>query len=160
MSKIKTLKEIKKISQELKKNGKTIVFTNGCFDIIHPGHIKILKKAKSIGDVLIVGLNSDKSIKKIKGEKRPVIDQKGRSEILSSFWMIDYIVLFNEETPEKLIKVILPNFIVKGGDYKENEVAGRDIVEKYGGKVIIVPLYKKYSTTNLIRKINENFKDY
>lgn len=109
---------------------------------------------------MIVGLNSDKSIKKIKGEKRPVIDQKGRSEILSSFWMIDYIVLFNEETPEKLIKVILPNFIVKGGDYKENEVAGRDIVEKYGGKVIIVPLYKKYSTTNLIRKINENFKDY
>jgi len=159
MSKIKTLKEIKKISQKLKKNGKTIVFTNGCFDIIHPGHIKILKKAKSLGDVLIVGLNSDKSVKKIKGEKRPVIDQKGRCEILSCFWMVDYIVLFNEETPIKLIKTILPDFIVKGGDYKRKEVVGKDIVEKYGGKVIIIPLYKKYSTTNLIRKINENFKN-
>ncbi|HOK56043.1 MAG TPA: D-glycero-beta-D-manno-heptose 1-phosphate adenylyltransferase [bacterium] len=160
MCKIKTLKEIKKISERLKKEGKTIVFTNGCFDIIHPGHIKILKKAKSMGDVLIVGLNSDKSIKKIKGEKRPIIDQRGRCEIMSSFWMVDYIVLFEEKTPEKLIKSILPNFIVKGSDYREEEVIGRDIIEKYGGKVVIVPLNKKYSTTNLIRKINENFKDY
>lgn len=160
MYKIKTIKEIKKISEKLKLKGKTIVFTNGCFDIIHPGHIKVLKKAKSIGDILIVGLNSDKSIKKIKGKNRPIIDQKGRCEILSSLWMVDYIVLFDEDTPEKLIKSIIPNFIVKGSDYKKEEVVGKDIIEKYGGKVIIVPLYKNYSTTNLIRKINENFKNY
>ncbi|MCM8766771.1 MAG: D-glycero-beta-D-manno-heptose 1-phosphate adenylyltransferase [Candidatus Omnitrophica bacterium] len=160
MYKIKTIEEIKKISSELKKQGKIIVFTNGCFDIIHPGHIKVLKRAKSIGDILIVGLNSDKSVKMLKGKGRPIIDQKGRCEILSCFSMIDYIVVFKEKTPEKLIKKILPDFIVKGGDYKEEEVIGKEIIEKYGGKVVIVPLYKKYSTTNLIRKIYENFKDY
>ncbi|MCM8809008.1 MAG: D-glycero-beta-D-manno-heptose 1-phosphate adenylyltransferase [Candidatus Omnitrophica bacterium] len=160
MYKIKTIEEIKKISSKLKKQGKIIVFTNGCFDIIHPGHIKVLKRAKSIGDILIVGLNSDKSVKMLKGKGRPIIDQKRRCEILSCFSMIDYIVVFKEKTPEKLIKKILPDFIVKGGDYKEEEVIGKEIIEKYGGKVVIVPLYKKYSTTNLIRKIYENFKDY
>ncbi len=116
MSKIKNFSEIEKISKRLKKEGKIIVFTNGCFDIIHPGHIKLLKKAKSLGDVLIVGLNKDKSIKKIKGEKRPIIDEKERAEILSSFEMINYVVLFGEKTPERLIKKILPHYIVKGGD--------------------------------------------
>ncbi|MCM8785885.1 MAG: D-glycero-beta-D-manno-heptose 1-phosphate adenylyltransferase [Candidatus Omnitrophica bacterium] len=160
MHKVKTIEEIKKISLKLKREGKTIVFTNGCFDIIHPGHIRVLKKAKSMGDILIVGLNSDKSIRMIKGKGRPIIDQKGRCEILSCFSMVDYVVIFEEKTPKKLIKTILPNFIIKGGDYKEEEVIGKDIIKKYGGKVIIVPLYKKYSTTNLIRKIYENFKDY
>ncbi|MFN4226987.1 MAG: D-glycero-beta-D-manno-heptose 1-phosphate adenylyltransferase [Candidatus Ratteibacteria bacterium] len=159
MDKIKSIEEIEKISSNLRKEGKTIVFTNGCFDILHPGHIKVLKKAKSIGDILIVGLNSDKSIRMIKGKKRPIIDQKGRCEILSSLSMVDYIVIFEEKTPEKLIKAILPNFIVKGADYKKEEVVGKDIIERYGGKIVIVPLYKKYSTTNLIKKINENFKD-
>lgn len=159
MDKIKSIEEIKKISSNLRKEGKIIVFTNGCFDILHPGHIKVLKKAKSIGDILIVGLNSDKSIRMIKGKKRPIIDQRGRCEILSSLSMVDYIVIFEEKTPEKLIKAILPNFIVKGADYKEEEVVGKDIIERYGGKIVIVPLYKKYSTTNLIKKINENFKD-
>ncbi|MGC8976609.1 MAG: D-glycero-beta-D-manno-heptose 1-phosphate adenylyltransferase [Candidatus Ratteibacteria bacterium] len=154
MSKIKKFSEIQKISEKLKKEGKIIVFTNGCFDIIHPGHIKLLKEAKSFGDVLIVGLNKDISVKKIKGEKRPVIDEKGRAEILSSFEMVDYVVLFGDKTPKRLIKKILPHFIVKGGDYKEDEVVGKDIVEKYGGKVIIVGLYRNYSTTNIIKKIN------
>ncbi|MCM8804204.1 MAG: D-glycero-beta-D-manno-heptose 1-phosphate adenylyltransferase [Candidatus Omnitrophica bacterium] len=153
MSKIKSFSEIKKISEKLKKEGKIIVFTNGCFDIIHPGHIKLLKKAKSLGDVLIVGLNKDKSVKKLKGEKRPIIDEKGRVEILSSLEMVDYVVLFGDRTPKRLIKEILPDYIVKGGDYKKQEVVGKDIVEKYGGKVVIIPLYKKYSTTNLIKKI-------
>jgi D-beta-D-heptose 7-phosphate kinase/D-beta-D-heptose 1-phosphate adenosyltransferase len=160
MCKIKTLKEIKKISEKLKKENKIIVFTNGCFDIIHPGHIKLLKKAKSFGDVLIVGLNKDSSIKKLKGKTRPIINEKDRAEVLSSLSMVDYVVLFGEKTPIKLIKNILPNYIVKGGDYKEDEVVGKEIVEKYGGKVIIVPLYKNYSTTNLIKKVNEkNLQD-
>jgi D-beta-D-heptose 7-phosphate kinase/D-beta-D-heptose 1-phosphate adenosyltransferase len=155
MQKIKTLKEIKKICEKLRKENKIIVFTNGCFDIIHPGHIKLLKKAKSLGDVLIVGLNKDISVKKLKGKNRPIIDEKGRAEILSSLSMVDYIVLFGEKTPIRLIKNILPNYIVKGGDYKVNEVVGKEIVGKYGGKVVIVPLYKKYSTTNLLKKANE-----
>lgn len=155
MSKIKNFLEIKKISEKLKKEGKIIVFTNGCFDIIHPGHIKLLKRAKTLGDILIVGLNKDRSVKKLKGEKRPIIDEKGRAEILSSLEMVDYVVLFGEGTPERLIKIILPHYIVKGGDYKNKEVIGKDIIEKYGGKVVIIPLYKKYSTTNLIKKINE-----
>jgi rfaE bifunctional protein nucleotidyltransferase chain/domain len=160
MCKIKTLKEIKKISEKLKKENKIIVFTNGCFDIIHPGHIKLLKKAKSFGDVLIVGLNKDSSIKKLKGKTRPIINEKDRAEVLSSLSMVDYVVLFGEKTPIKLIKNILPNYIVKGGDYKEDEVVGKEIVEKYGGKVIIIPLYKNYSTTNLIKKVNEkNLQD-
>lgn len=153
MGKIKSFSEIKKISQRLKKEGKIIVFTNGCFDIIHPGHIKLLKKGKSIGDILIVGLNNDKSIIKLKGKKRPIIDEKGRAEIVSSFEMVDYLVLFGQETPEKLIKVILPHYILKGGDYKEDQVVGKEIVEKYGGKVIIFPLYKKYSTTKIIKRM-------
>jgi len=152
MQKIKTLKEIKKICEKLRKENKIIVFTNGCFDIIHPGHIKLLKKAKSLGDVLIVGLNKDISVKKLKGKNRPIIDEKGRVEILSSLSMVDYIVLFGEKTPIRLIKNILPHYIVKGGDYKVNEVVGKEIVGKYGGKVVIVPLYKKYSTTNLLKK--------
>jgi len=155
MYKIKTIKEIKKICKKLKKENKIIVFTNGCFDIIHPGHIKLLKKAKSFGDILIVGLNKDNSIKKLKGKKRPIIDEKGRAEILSSFSMVDYVVLFGEKTPIRLIKNILPHYIVKGGDYKENEVVGKELIEKYGGKVVIVPLYKRYSTTNLLKKANE-----
>ena len=155
MHKIKTIKEIKKICEKLRKENKIIVFTNGCFDIIHPGHIKLLKKAKSLGDILIVGLNKDTSVKKLKGEKRPIIDEKGRAEILSSFSMVDYIVLFGEKTPIRLIKNILPHYIVKGGDYKENEVVGKEIIEKYGGKVVIVPFYKNYSTTNLLKKANE-----
>lgn len=159
MGKIKTFSEIKKIAQKLKKEGKIIVFTNGCFDIIHPGHLRVLKKAKSLGDVLIVGLNKDKSVKRLKGENRPVIDEKGRAEILSSFEMVDYVVLFGEDTPERLIKTILPHYIVKGGDYKPEEVVGKDIVEKYGGKVIIFPLYKKYSTTKIINKILQDEKN-
>ncbi len=155
MHKIKTIKEIKKICEKLRKENKIIVFTNGCFDIIHPGHIKLLKKAKSLGDILIVGLNKDTSVKKLKGEKRPIIDEKGRAEILSSFSMVDYIVLFGEKTPIRLIKNILPHYIVKGGDYKENEVVGKEIIKKYGGKVVIVPFYKNYSTTNLLKKANE-----
>lgn len=153
MNKIKKINEIKKISEKLKSEGKIIVFTNGCFDILHPGHIKLLKKAKSLGDVLIVGLNKDNSVRKLKGKNRPIIDEKGRAEILSSLYMVDYVVLFGEKTPIKLIKEILPHYIVKGGDYKKEDVVGKDIVEKHGGKVVIVPLYKKYSTTKIIEKM-------
>lgn len=157
MGKIKTLSEIKKIIKSLKREGKKIVFTNGCFDIIHPGHIKLLKKAKSLGDILIVGLNKDKSISKLKGKNRPIMKEKYRAEILASFEMVDFVVLFGEETPEKLIKEIKPLILVKGADYKNKKVVEKEIVEKYGGKIVFCPLVKNCSTSLIIKKIKEKF---
>ncbi len=146
-------KEIKKISRKLKKEGKKIVFTNGCFDLIHKGHIYLLREAKKLGDVLIVGINSDKSVKKIKGEKRPILKEGERTFIIDNIKGVDYVVLFDEETPEKLIKEICPDFLVKGGDYKKEEVVGKEFVEKSGGRVIIIPYLKNFSTTKLIERI-------
>ena len=155
MDKKKNFIEIKNMVNKLKKKGKKIVFTNGCFDILHAGHIKLLKKAKELGDVLIVGINRDKSIKKIKGKSRPIMDEKQRIEIISAIEFVDYVVPFGDTTPEKLIKIIKPDIIVKGGDYKKDEVIGKDIVEKYGGKVYIFPLVKNISTTKIINKIKK-----
>ncbi len=143
--------------KNLKKQGKKVVFTNGCFDILHAGHIEILKKAKEKGDILIVGLNSDKSIKKIKGRKRPIMDEKDRALILDSIKFVDYVVLFDEETPYNLIKEIKPDVLVKGSDYKINEVVGADIVIKNGGEVFLVPLLKGKSTSKIIEEVLKRY---
>jgi rfaE bifunctional protein nucleotidyltransferase chain/domain len=156
MNRLKSFKEISEISAHLKEKGKTIVFTNGCFDLIHIGHIRLLKKARALGDILIVGLNSDISAAALKGKNRPVLDEKARAEIMASFAMVDYIVIFSESTPAKLIGKIKPDIIVKGADYRENEVVGRKTVEKYGGKVFLFPTIKKYSTTGIINKIKQS----
>ncbi len=155
MEKVKNFTQIAEIVNELKRKGKKVVFTNGCFDILHSGHIKLLKKAKELGDVLILGINKDKSIKKLKGKGRPIMNEKQRIEIISAIEFVDYVVPFGQPTPEKLIKRIKPDIIVKGGDYKKNEVIGKDIVEKYGGKVYIFPLVKNISTTKIIKKIKK-----
>jgi len=144
---------IREISKEIKKEGKKIVFTNGCFDLIHKGHIYLLKEAKKFGDVLIVGINSDKSVRKIKGENRPILKEEERTFIIDNIKGVDYVVLFDEETPEELIKEICPDFLVKGGDYKEEEIVGADFVKKSGGKVVIIPYLKNFSTTKLIERI-------
>ena len=133
-------------------NKEKIVFTNGCFDILHPGHIHILDQAKSYGDMLIVGLNSDNSIKRLKGPSRPKVSQNDRLKILSSIKFVDYVVLFEEETPLKLIEKIKPNFLVKGGDYILEDIVGREFVEKYGGQVKIVKLLEGHSSSSLIDK--------
>ena len=151
--KIKSLSELKRTVGKLKKKGSKIVFTNGCFDILHPGHIYYLKEAKKKGDILILGLNSDSSVRKLKGKGRPLIPERERAEILSHFEFIDYITIFDEDTPERLIKEILPDVLVKGGDYKKEEVAGGKFVAEKGGKVIIIPFLKGHSTTKLIKKI-------
>ncbi|MCM8830147.1 MAG: D-glycero-beta-D-manno-heptose 1-phosphate adenylyltransferase [Candidatus Omnitrophica bacterium] len=153
--KIKSFREIKKISRQLKKEGRKIIFTNGCFDILHKGHIRLLKKAKSLGEVLIVGLNTDSSVRRLKGEDRPFFKQDERAEILSSLEMVDYIVLFPQDTPYKLIETIKPDILVKGGDYRKDGVVGRDIVESYGGKVYIFPVVKGVSTTKIVEKIKK-----
>jgi rfaE bifunctional protein nucleotidyltransferase chain/domain len=136
--------------------GRKIVFTNGCFDIMHLGHVDYLSKAAGFGDVLIVGLNSDASVKHIKGNSRPIIDEASRAMVLASFFFVDAVVLFNEETPYELIKLIQPDFLVKGSDYKAEEVVGYDIVTAKGGKVVTVDLVPGYSTSLIESKIRGN----
>ncbi len=131
----------------------TVVFTNGCFDILHPGHIDLLNRARSLGTKLIVGINSDSSVRRIKGEPRPYFSQDARSEILRNLQSVDEVLIFDEPTPENLIKSIKPDVLVKGGDWKTNEIIGADFVESYGGKVYSLPLKEGFSSSNLIEKI-------
>ncbi|NIN01271.1 MAG: D-glycero-beta-D-manno-heptose 1-phosphate adenylyltransferase [candidate division Zixibacteria bacterium] len=151
--KIKGLKELVEIREKLKRQAKTVVFTNGCFDVLHRGHIECLRKAKSYGDMLFVGLNSDSSVRKIKGQGRPIFPQDDRAEILASLEIVDYVVIFNEETPQKVIAALVPDVLVKGADYRKNEIVGRGIVESSGGRVVRVRQIPGKSTKNLIRKI-------
>lgn len=153
MSKVKKLAEIRKIVTKLKKKKKKIVFTNGCFDILHYGHLKYLEKCKRLGDILVIGLNSDSSVRKIKGKHRPVIKQKQRAAILSALEFIDYITIFNETTPERLIKAITPNILAKGGDWKKENIVGGEYVKKAGGRVATIPFVKGYSTTTILKRI-------
>lgn len=155
MNKLTRLDELTEIAKRLKKEGKKIIFTNGCFDLLHLGHIRYLKEAKRLGDILIVGLNSDNSVRSLKGKDRPLVKEKDRAEILSALEAVDYIVNFNESTPNNLIDKIIPNVLVKGGDWKKEEVVGRDTVEAHGGEVVIVPEVKGYSTSALINKIQK-----
>jgi len=158
-NKIKSLSQIKKIVMQLKKQKKIIVFTNGCFDILHLGHIKYLEEAKREGDILIVGINSDNSIKKIKpGAGRPINKQSERQKILAALANVDYVVLFNQTTPLNLIKIIKPNILIKGADWSIDKIVGKNIVESYGGKVKTINYLKGYSTTGLIKKILRKVK--
>ncbi len=161
MSKIKgefrknllTQEEMKEKIEELKKNGKKTVFTNGVFDILHIGHLTYLEEARNLGDVLIVGVNSDASVKVNKGDKRPINSQKNRAEMLSGLKFVDYTVIFDEKTPEKLLDLLKPDIHVKGGDYKKEDLPETKIVEKNGGEVKILSFVDSFSTTDIINKI-------
>lgn len=135
--------------KEFKKQGKKVVFTNGCFDLFHPGHIRILEFARDKGDILVVGMNSDRSVRKIKGDSRPVLDEGARAEILGAIKYVDFVVMFDDPTPYNVIKELRPHFLVKGSDWSAEDVVGRDVVEK----VYRVNLVKGYSTTKIIEKI-------
>lgn len=152
-AKIKNVKQLKKIIAWLKAKGKRIVFTNGCFDLLHYGHIKYLQDAKRKGDILIVAINSDASVKKIKGPKRPILKEKYRLKAIAGLESVDYVLLFNEETPFKVINILKPDILVKGADWKKDDIVGSDLVLKRGGRVFSVKLVKGLSTTNLIKKI-------
>jgi D-beta-D-heptose 7-phosphate kinase/D-beta-D-heptose 1-phosphate adenosyltransferase len=151
--KIKSPAELKKLSALLKKRGKTIVFTNGCFDLLHYGHVKYLEEAKKNGDCLIVAVNSDASVKRIKGWGRPLVGQEDRIRTVAGLESVDYVAVFDEDTPLKIISLVRPHILVKGSDWQKGDIVGRDIVLSYGGKVATVKLIKGRSTTNLIRKI-------
>ena len=153
--KIKSREDIKKIVKELKDRNLKIVFTNGCFDILHLGHVRYLKEAKKLGDILIIGLNSDSSVRKLKGKTRPYLPELERAEILASLESVDYVVLFKETRPDNLIKVVKPDIHVKGGDYDPSTLPEKTIVEKFGGNVVVIPVTEGKSTTNIVKKILE-----
>jgi len=151
--KIRSRVEIKKVLSAQRKIHKKIVFTNGCFDILHRGHIELLEKAKSFGDILVVAVNSDESVKKIKDATRPLNKLEDRLIVLSSLETVDYVTSFSETDPAKTIEELKPDILVKGGDWKTDEVIGKNTVESYGGKVEIIPYVEGYSTTSLIEKL-------
>jgi rfaE bifunctional protein nucleotidyltransferase chain/domain len=151
--KIKNIRAIKTIAARLKAGRKKIVFTNGCFDIIHVGHIRYLRKARSLGDVLVVGLNTDRSVRVIKGEKRPIVPQEERAEVVAALEFVDYVVFFDEPDPFTLIEKVKPHILVKGADWTKDKIVGRDLVEKAGGRVVRIPLIPGASSTGVIEKI-------
>ena len=153
--KIVSTSEIVKIVHKLKSEQKRIVFTNGCFDILHVGHVRYLQQASTYGDVLIAGVNSDQSVRRQKGEKRPIVSEENRAYLLSSLAVIDYIVIFEEETPLHLISQILPHTLIKGGDYQVESIVGYDIVTDNQGQVLTIPVIVGQSTTSIIERILE-----
>jgi rfaE bifunctional protein nucleotidyltransferase chain/domain len=153
MKEIKTREEIFEIRKQLRTEKKKVVFTNGVFDILHSGHVDYLTKSKALGDVLIVGLNSDKSVKNIKGDKRPIISQDNRAIILASLKPVDFVVLFDEDTPAMLIDTIIPDVLVKGEDWSIDKIEGRETVIKNGGEVKNIKFVSEQSTSKIIKKI-------
>lgn len=154
--KIKDLSELNEIVSELKKQGKKIVTTNGCFDLIHTGHVKYLEEARELGDVLIVGINSDESVKKLKGSSRPLMTERERSEIIAALESVNYVFVFNEMNPIKFIEELKPDFHVKGGDYREEEIIEKKAVEENGGRLVLLDEVKNASTSNIIKKLLRN----
>jgi D-beta-D-heptose 7-phosphate kinase/D-beta-D-heptose 1-phosphate adenosyltransferase len=155
--KIKNLGALKKIISRLKNKGRKIVFTNGCFDLLHYGHAKYLQDAKAKGDILVVAINSDASVRKIKGSKRPIVNEKDRLKIIAALESVDYAFLFGEDTPLGVIKTLKPDILIKGADWKRGDIVGGKYISGIGGKVLTIKLVKNRSTTDLIRKIAKAF---
>jgi len=155
--KIKSPKILKNIILRLKRRNIKVAFTNGCFDILHYGHVNYLQNAKRLTDILVVAINSDSSVKRIKGRRRPVIKLKDRMRTVAALESVDFVTSFNEDTPLNLIKLLKPDILVKGGDYNSNKIVGKDIVESYGGYVKIIPYIKGQSSSKIIKRIGKTF---
>ncbi len=153
--KIVSADQIEKISESARKKGLTIVSSNGCFDILHSGHIEYLEQASMLGDILIIGINSDSSVKRLKGKERPLNRETDRASLVASLGFVDYCVIFGEDTPVELLKKIRPNIHVKGGDYNAGDIIEKKIVEKNGGVIKILPLVRGYSTTGIIERLSK-----
>ena len=154
MNKVLTNSSLDIFFSKIRSENKKIVFTNGCFDIIHPGHIHVLSVAKLLGDILVIGLNSDKSVKKLKGKERPFVNESDRAKILLSIKYVDYVTIFDESTPKDIIEKIKPDTLVKGGDYMVDDIIGSKFVIDLGGKVEIVKFLDGYSSSNYIDDLN------
>lgn len=153
MGRIVSQEELLQLVGREVRGSRRIVFTNGCFDLLHPGHVRLLEEARSRGDELVVGLNSDVSVRRVKGDSRPLIPQRERAEILAALAAVDFVVIFSEATPRELIARLLPDVLVKGADWGADEIVGRTEVERAGGKVVSIPLLPGYSTTGILQKI-------
>jgi len=157
-NKIVNRTEARSIVNTWQNNGSKVVFTNGCFDLVHRGHVEYLAKAAEKGDKLLLGLNSDASVKRLKGESRPIVDEDSRAVLLAAFEFIDLIVLFDEDTPYELIKTVQPDVLVKGADYKVEDIVGYDVVMQRGGAVETITFVEGFSTTNIVEKIAKEIK--
>ena len=157
--KIKTPDEMKPVLTKLRDEGKTIVFTNGCFDILHVGHVRYLVEARGLGDILIVGVNTDSSVKMNKGDLRPIVPEDDRAELLAALETVDYVVKFSEKTPSELIGKLQPHIHVKGGDYTEDQMPEAKVIRSYGGAIVTIPLVKGKATTNIIETILKRVKN-
>jgi D-glycero-beta-D-manno-heptose 1-phosphate adenylyltransferase len=153
--KVLSLEEAIERVAELKRQGRRVVFTNGCFDLLHPGHTRYLAEARALGDVLVVAVNSDRSVRELKGPARPVVSEQERAEVLAALRAVDYVTVFDDLTPREAIARMLPNVLVKGADWGPNEIVGREEVEAAGGRVVSIPLAEGYSTSAIIKKIKE-----
>ena len=155
-SKVKDRSVLKTILDGHKADGKTVVFTNGCFDILHVGHVRYLQQARELGDVLVVGVNSDERVRRLKGDGRPLVAEDDRAEVIAAFGFVDYVCIFPEDTPTELIAYLQPDVHVKGGDYKEEEMPEAETVRSYGGTIALIPLVHGRSTTNIVMRIVKN----
>ncbi|MGE5306195.1 MAG: D-glycero-beta-D-manno-heptose 1-phosphate adenylyltransferase [Alphaproteobacteria bacterium] len=153
--KLKSLAELTLIRSAARPQGQSVVFTNGCFDLLHRGHVHLLREAKACGDILIVAINSDRSVKTIKGPRRPVLPENERVELIAAMEMVDYVVLFDEPDPHRLIAELIPDVLVKGGDWSAEKIIGADVVERNGGRVAVVPYLKGFSTSEIIERIKD-----
>ena len=155
MNKILSQPALKRRLASLRRGGKRVVFTNGCFDLVHPGHIRYLRAAKRLGDVLVVALNSDDSVRRLKGPGRPLVPERARCEVVAALEMVDYVTVFDDDTPYALIKDLQPDVLVKGGDWKPDEIVGADVVRARGGLVRSLRYARGYSTTALVKRIQK-----
>ncbi|HJQ67397.1 MAG TPA: D-glycero-beta-D-manno-heptose 1-phosphate adenylyltransferase [Blastocatellia bacterium] len=156
MGKILDRQAMIKERERLRREGLTLVFTNGCFDLLHPGHVRYLKQARALGDALAIGLNSDSSVRALKGAGRPILNQHERAEVMAALEAVDYVVVFDDETPRSLIAELTPDVLVKGGDWGIDQIVGRDEVEAAGGRVLSLPFVEGLSTTDIIGRILES----
>jgi rfaE bifunctional protein nucleotidyltransferase chain/domain len=159
MGRLVSLDQLVSIRGTFRNTGKRVVFTNGCFDILHRGHVEFLNKAKIFGDILVVGLNSDASARRIKGKNRPIVSEDDRAFIVANLVAVDYVSIFEEETPLRLVTAIVPDVLVKGADWGVDEIVGKEVVEKAGGLVTNIPLIPDHSTTDIVNKIVKDFRD-
>jgi D-glycero-beta-D-manno-heptose 1-phosphate adenylyltransferase len=153
LEKIKPLDVLEAECRAFSASGKRIVFTNGCFDILHPGHVRYLWEARGLGDRLVVAVNSDRSVRKIKGSRRPILPAEARAELIAALAFVDAVLIFHEETPLKVIEALVPDILVKGGDWVEEEIVGADVVRKAGGEVRRIPIVEGFSSTDIIKKV-------
>lgn len=153
MKKVLGREELIRERERMRREGKQLVFTNGCFDLLHPGHVRYLGQARALGDALVVALNSDRSVRALKGEGRPILNERERAEVMAALQAVDYVTVFDEETPRELIAVLLPDILVKGGDWPIENIVGREEVEAAGGKVLRLPYVEGSSTTDIVERI-------